>query len=403
MKRLLFLLMPYGGHFYPNLPFLRLAAEKGASVLVFCDEKYRQLLPQKEISIENYPEPIRSYCAQLGTSLTNPTEAAREYFSYLTEGETMALRLQKQLEMSRLLAELLGSRIREYQPDAVFFDAQAGFTATLLEELSCPRFELNASVFLPKPWQSECFRDFYQEILRPSYPGDITFDQVLGLQRKAARWEKFSRQLSFGYLSPSLQVEPEKISAPHRYVGFSMQAVPQQIRDGIYISRGTVSEGHGAYLLLNTVKALEKLTVPATVTCGGNSFAASLLEKENFPAHIRICSYTNQPALLAQSKVFVTHGGITGVREALLSGTPMLIIPANFPDYLTGRAIEHGHAGILIRRRPLDAEELCLKCMELLKNFDEYQAGTIRMAEELKSLWEEAGPEEIWKECELSS
>lgn len=113
-------------------------------------------------------------------------------------------------------------------------------------------------------------------------------------------------------------------------------------------------------------------------------------------------AYVDQIKMLENSKVFVTHGGITGVREALFAHTPMVVIPANFPDYQVGQAIEAHHAGILIRNRPLDAEEIRAGYAELNRHYEEYQAGAAAMAAELESYWNAYGAELVWKACELA-
>lgn len=80
----------------------------------------------------------------------------------------------------------------------------------------------------------------------------------------------------------------------------------------------------------------------------------------------------------------------------------MLVIPANFPDYQVGQAIETHHAGILIRNRPLDGEEIRWAYEELNRHYADYQAGAAAMAEELESYWNAYGAELVWEACELA-
>ena len=125
-----------------------------------------------------------------------------------------------------------------------------------------------------------------------------------------------------------------------------------------------------------------------------------LFEKQSFAQHVHIHSYTDQKQMLANSRVFVTHGGITGVREAIFAHIPMLVIPANFPDYQVGQAIEKNHAGILIRKRPLHKEEIRESYEKICRHYDDYLDGVAHMAKELNAYWSQYGAEAVWKECE---
>lgn len=304
--------------------------------------------------------------------------------------------------MNRMVVEALGAAVAEFAPDVFFYDAQATFLAQLREQIDCPQFELNASTFVPELWRSQRFQQYYQEILWTSYPDSISFDQILSLQRKRARRDKRPPDRSFGYLSPLLQDEAERLPATDQMLGFHLELHPQAQRAGLYVSRGTVCESYGAFLLEETVQALASCGEPIHVSWGGNPYSEQVLTQAEFPENVHLHAYTNQTKMLENSKVFVTHGGITGVREALFAHTPMLVIPANFPDYQVGQAIEAHHAGILIRNRPLDAEEIREGYEELNRHYADYQAGAAAMAAELESYWNAYGAELVWKACELA-
>lgn len=113
-----------------------------------------------------------------------------------------------------------------------------------------------------------------------------------------------------------------------------------------------------------------------------------------------ILSYTDQKKILSVSKIFITHGGITGVREAIYAHTPMVMIPANFPDYQTALAVEKNHGGIMARRRPVSKDELQECCHHILNNYDEYTEGLKKMERDLKETWLMHGPAAVERKCE---
>lgn len=165
MKKILCMLMPYGGHFYPNLELLRFFVQRGAQVVVCCDAKYQECFPERDIQVRDYPTAIREYCGHMASAQTDRKRAAREYFSYMADARIYALMQIEDLTMNRMVVEELGTAVAEFAPDVFFYDAQATFLAQLREQIDCPQFELNASTFVPELWRSQRFQQYYQEIL----------------------------------------------------------------------------------------------------------------------------------------------------------------------------------------------------------------------------------------------
>ena len=120
LKRILCLLMPYSGHFFPHINLLRLLASKGAFVRVYCDRKFQPHVPQEFISLENYPQEIVNYCQYIANYQKDRERAAKEYFSiWLT------------VKSSRS-----GARGRKRWP-AVWRNGLAMLSAAFLPRLSC--------------------------------------------------------------------------------------------------------------------------------------------------------------------------------------------------------------------------------------------------------------------------
>ncbi len=165
MKKILCMLMPYGGYFYPNLELLRFFVQRGAQVVVYCDAKYREYFPERDIRVRDYPTAIREYCGHMASAQTDRKRAAREYFSYMADARIYALMQIEDLTMNRMVVEELGTAVAEFAPDVFFYDAQATFLAQLREQIDCPQFELNDSTFVPELWRSQRFQQYYQEIL----------------------------------------------------------------------------------------------------------------------------------------------------------------------------------------------------------------------------------------------
>jgi len=71
------------------------------------------------------------------------------------------------------------------------------------------------------------------------------------------------------------------------------------------------------------------------------------------PAHVVVRRSVPQPEVLDQASLFVTHGGMNGVNEAMYARVPMLLVPQGADQPLVaGRVVELG-AGLTIRNEDI--------------------------------------------------
>lgn len=74
-------------------------------------------------------------------------------------------------------------------------------------------------------------------------------------------------------------------------------------------------------LLRNTVAALSDVDCAAIVLTGGHAVP------EAARAHIKVVDYLPQPLALPACDLFISHGGMNSIREALQSSVPMVVAP----------------------------------------------------------------------------
>ena len=91
----------------------------------------------------------------------------------------------------------------------------------------------------------------------------------------------------------------------------------------VYISLGTVLKGARAFFQ-TCVEAFRGEDIDVIISVGKKFNVGKL---KNVPSNIHIYSYVPQVKILKQADVFVTHGGMNSVSEAMAYGTPMVVIP----------------------------------------------------------------------------
>lgn len=77
------------------------------------------------------------------------------------------------------------------------------------------------------------------------------------------------------------------------------------------------------------------------------------------PPHVRlVTSWLPQPAVLARSAAFVTHGGFSSVREGLRAGVPMVVVPVYDDTYHTATRVAGIGAGLAISALTVTGDEI---------------------------------------------
>jgi hypothetical protein len=94
-------------------------------------------------------------------------------------------------------------------------------------------------------------------------------------------------------------------------------------RPTLLASLGTVFNKYPG-VLEAIVEALRDQRLNAIVAIGEDREANEFGPQ---PAHVRLEHYVPQTALLSRCSIFITHGGFNSVKEALVGGIPLVVIP----------------------------------------------------------------------------
>lgn len=115
--------------------------------------------------------------------------------------------------------------------------------------------------------------------------------------------------------------------------------------------------GGGELDLLNTiVEALGDLRVTGVVALGEGTSPADWSGSR--PDNVHLTSFAQQQLLLPACEAFITHGGFNGVREALSSGTPMVVLPVFAEQPANAERVEQLDAGKRLNLEDLTHDSL---------------------------------------------
>lgn len=104
----------------------------------------------------------------------------------------------------------------------------------------------------------------------------------------------------------------------------------------VYISLGTVIKGAVSFFQ-SCLEAFRDENMDVIISVGEKFDCRRL---KNIPSNIHIYNSVPQLEVLKMADVFVTHGGMNSVSEALVYGTPMVVIPFSADQPVNARCIE---------------------------------------------------------------
>lgn len=104
----------------------------------------------------------------------------------------------------------------------------------------------------------------------------------------------------------------------------------------VYISLGTVIKGAVSFFQ-NCLEAFRDENIDVIISVGNNFDSRKL---KNIPSNIHIYNSVPQLEVLKMADVFVTHGGMNSVSEALVYGVSMVVIPFVSDQPVNAQCIE---------------------------------------------------------------
>ena len=122
----------------------------------------------------------------------------------------------------------------------------------------------------------------------------------------------------------------------------------------IYISLGTVVKGSTRFFK-KCFKAFEDQPVDVIISTGQQ---LPLKRIKHIPDNIHIHKTVPQIEVLKLADVFVTHGGMNSVSEALVQGVPMVVIPFIADQPVNANRVEELGLGKKLEYKQINSEEL---------------------------------------------
>jgi len=353
MARIWFYNIPYHGHVNPTLSLMRELVKRGDEIVYFSSPAFAQRIEAAGAAFRNY-ENLNSF----GQS-RNVTHAIHQ--GVLVAEATYSL-----------LPEVL-SAVEAEQPDLLMFDMSAPWGG-----IASRRFNIPAVACFPHvPYYWRVLlndRRVLRKVLVSLRPGYGYWRQ---LQRQTKKIVKdfnlrkpadinvlsSSAELNIAFITRYFQPYESHFDESYVYVGPRIETDRREepmdiIKEGdqklIYVAVGTVYKANVQFFQ-QCMEAFAGQGYSVIMSIGKAVDPDSL---GSIPDNFTVAQYVPQLQVLQAADIFITHGGMNSINEAVVYGVPMIVVPNTIEQSVNAARIEQLRAGLYLDHADLTVQKL---------------------------------------------
>ena len=183
---------------------------------------------------------------------------------------------------------------------------------------------------------------------------------------------------SFYFIGPSIEERP---------IDNNFNFKKDENKKLVYISLGTIfNEDFEIYN--HFIEAFKNWKDFQVIMSIGNYF--DIKDIGNLPENILAFNYIPQTQLLKQTDIFITHGGINSINEAiLLNNLPIIVMPQELDQFDNAQQVEKLEAGIILDNKNLNSEIIKNTVNKFIENEQKYKIGVDKICKSFKEAREQ--------------
>ncbi len=349
MHKILFVNGNLKGHFNPTLPVVKELVSRGEEVWYFASEIFKEELESVGAHFISSGVEIEEFNKNFRSSGNHPFYTLLEY----------------KLKYDIAMVPVLLNRIQNLSFDVLVYDSYLGGGSFLPSILQIPSI-CSATTFALNRLPIE-----REQLISGCHPQLDEF--YLILQRECARLgvrepdasEFFASKgdITLVYTAKEFNPGSEAFDDSYIFTGPSIgdrqddMDFPWQRLTGsplIYISMGSINtELAGFYKIC--LEAFSNTEYQVVMSVGSKIEISSL---GNIPGNFILCRQAPQLELLKRCELFISHGGLNSINEALYYGVPAIVVPLVNDQFITARQVLTHGLGMSLKFTEITAQLL---------------------------------------------
>ncbi len=330
--KVLFINLPYYGHVVPTIGLVQELIAQGCEVTYLMPFGWEDIVAESKAQFSGYQNH-----KQLSEQIKNAYAAAEQ----IVERFDMII-YEQFFFLGKHLAE------QYYKPVVRIFTAPIANKALMNEYiLSDGPLGVFRYKWVARAWTKDITKQFSVSMKTDNWLDEIIENAPeLNLVYTLREYQPYAGEFleeQYKFLGPSIyerQKEPFDFEKGEKPV--------------VYISLGTIVKGAKKFFQ-QCMEAFRNEPIDVIVSIG-KGFEAKTLK--NIPSNVHVYSSVPQIEVLRMADVFITHGGMNSISEALVYEVPMIVIPFMADQPVNARQVETLGLGKRMDYKTLNSQSL---------------------------------------------
>lgn len=337
MSKILFVNGNLHGHINPTLPVVKELVQRGEEVYYFSTREFQTKLEAAGAIFMDYGEEFNQFLQSFRPHGNHPFYTLIEYM----------------LALDRAVIPIILKKSEGIRYDCILHDVMFGGGNILAQQLTLPSIASCSSFVMEKPPvpQRMLEHGFHPQL-------DYLYSELESAQNEWGLKELkisdvFFKKASKTLVYTSRQFQPmgDSYDPSFWFAGPSIsdreETMDFQLKDTednklIYISMGTVINNCIDFYN-KCLDAFKETGYQVVMSIGNKTELSSLKE---IPGNFVVRSYVPQLEVLKHADVFISHGGLNSVSEALYYGVPVIAIPMSNDQPAVAKRVSELGAGL---------------------------------------------------------
>ncbi len=353
----LFFNVPGYGHVNPSLPLVEELTRRGHRISYFITPGFREQVETAGAAFQPYEEIVDDYFSGPGMDGSFPPQAM------------VAL-----METTETILPGLIENARKQKPDLILYDGMCPWGYFTARALNLPAVASMALLQFGNHPPSAFLDPNMRRLLALTLRG---WRQILAAARVSRRLgKKYGVEplgptfllnavgdLSIAYTSAVFQPYADKVHPSIRFVGRTLPEDPEADpalfaaagdRPVVYVSLGSIINDNRDFFRV-CIDAFAERDIYALITTGLRFRA---LDFGSLPANVAVHPWLPQAAVLKRASLFLSHGGLNSIHDALFYGVPLLLFPQQDEQRINAARVASFGAGLVYPDKQLNSASL---------------------------------------------
>lgn len=371
MSRILFINGNLYGHINPTLPIVKELVSRGNEVYYFSTKEFQGRIAASGAVFMDYGDAFDEFVHDFRPHGTHPFYSLMEYM----------------LAFDRTIIPIVLNQADGTHFDCMIHDVMFGGGRFLGSRLKLPTIASCSSFVMETP-------PLPTRMLEPGFHPQLNY-LYEEMKQAETEWGISGLQISdlfflranlvLVYTSRLFQPGGEAFSEAFRFVGPSIADRRETIdfplfepkkRKLIYISLGTINNNYSDFYQ-KCFEAFRETEFQIIMSVGNKTDIGTL---GIIPDNFIVRSYIPQLEVLKQADIFISHGGLNSVSEALFYGVPIIAVPITSDQPAVAKRLTELGAGLELRMEDM-TPDLLRECVSAVLSDQKYRNESVIIGE----------------------